>query len=163
MPTNYADLDHSSIRSAVANHTYSKPGLAIHGTNTENALTASAIIASIAGVMYTKAAVTEIDLSALAVIDETGATATLAAQATAKDRIYLLVMNASAALKIVQGTPVATAAVCPCPRCPDGYVAVGAIKVVNATGSNFTLGTTDLDASNVTATFYDLAMAPEAL
>lgn len=163
MPTNYADLDHASIRNAVANHAYSKPGLAIHGTNKENALTAAAIVASIAGVMYTKAAVTEIDLSALAVIDETGATKTLTAQATATDRIYLLVMNSSATLKIVQGVAVATGATCKSPRCPSDYVAVGAIKIGNATGSAFTFGTTAMNTASITATFYDLAMAPEAL
>lgn len=160
---NYSDLDHASIRHTIANHCYSKPGLAIHGANAENALTASAIIGSIEGVMYTKAAQTEIDLSALAVITEADAVTTISAQATATDRVYLLVMNAAAVLKIIQGTAVATGATCPCPDCPVGYFAWGAIKVANASGSAFTLGTTDLSATDVTDTYFDLAIAPTSL
>ncbi len=160
---NYADLDHAALRHTIANHCYSKPGLAIDGTNKENVETTSAIIVSIEGVMYTKAAQTEIDLSALAVITEAGGTTTLTAQATGFDRIYLLVMNAAADLKIIQGTAVATGGDCYCPSCPDSYAAWGAIKIVNTSVGAFTLGTTLMTVTDVVETFYDLAIAPATL
>ncbi len=160
---NYADLDHASIRHTVANHCYSKPGLAIDGTNAENVQTSSAIIGSIAGVMYTLATQAEIDVSALPVLTEAGATTTMSAQAINTDRIYLLLLDTSAAIKVVQGTAVATGAECRCPSCPEGHFAWGAIKVANADTAPFTFGTTSLSATGVTDTYYDLAIAPASL
>ena len=46
------------------------------------------------------------------------------------------------------------------PDVPDGITAVGLIKVVTSSAATFTPGTTALDATGVTATFYDVAVLP---
>jgi len=124
----------------------SKAGLAIHGANSENVLTANAFEYSIAGVAYSYAAQAEIDISAL--------TFTPTALATANQRIYLLYVTSAGVLDILEGDDHASAAVVP--ATPAGRVALGYIKVVNATGSPFTLGTTGLDTANITDTYVDL-------
>jgi hypothetical protein len=113
--------------------------------------------------MYTLAIQAAIDLSAADVIDSNGDTDTLTAQVTATDRIYLLVVNAAGTIKVIQGTAVATAATCVCPTCPEGYAPFGAIKVANASGSDFTLGTTSLATASVTDSYFDLSMVPATL
>lgn len=159
---NFSDIDHAALRSLLGARCYGKAGLAIDATPAD-VETTSAVDYSIDGVMYTLAITAAIDISAAAVIDEAGGTTTMTAQATATDRIYLLVVNAAGTIKVVQGTAVATGATCPCPGVPSGYCAFGAVKVANASGSDFTFGTTSLATANVTDTYYDLSLAPETL
>jgi len=162
---NYTSLAATTtvIRNTTANRCFGKAGLAIHGANAENVQTTAAVDYSIAGVMYQLAVTAEIDLSALSCITETGAADTLTAQVTATDRAYLLVLNAAGTAKIIQGTAVATAATCVVPGCPDGYAPLGVIKVANASGSDFTLGTTALSAAGVTDTYFDVSLAPASV
>lgn len=159
----FADIDHADLRQAIANRAYSKGVIAIDGTNAENVQTSAAVDYSINGVMYQLAITAEIDVSGLGVLTEKGATTTMTAQATATDRIYLLVLNTSAAIKVVQGVAVATGETCYCPRVPPNHCAFAAIKVANASGSAFTFGTTSLATSGVTDTYFDLTMAPATL
>lgn len=162
MPS-YADINHAAMRHMISNRAYSKGVLAIDGTNAENIQTSAAVDYSIGGVMYQLAITAEIDVSGLGVIDETGTATTLTAQADLTDRIYLLVLNTSAAIKIIQGAAVATGETCYCPTVPENYCAFGAVKVKNATGSAFTFGTTALSTSGITDTYFDLTMAPATL
>jgi hypothetical protein len=164
----FSDIDHAQLRILLGNRAYGKGILAVHGTNVENVKTTAAVPFSINGIMYSLAATAEFDLSALAVLDEkTGAATTLTAQATAYSRAYLLALNSSGTAHIIQGTAVLTADVTAgtksvvCPACPPTLAPFAAIKVVNASGSAFTLGTTLLSA--VTATYFDVAIAPATL
>lgn len=162
---NYTSLaaTNTVIRNTTANRCFGKAGLAIHGANVENVQTVAAVDYSIAGVMYQLAITAEIDLSALSCITETGAADTLTAQVTATDRAYLLVLNAAGTVKIIQGTAVATGGTCGVPGCPESYAPFAALKVANASGSDFTLGTTALNAANVTTTYVDVSLAPATL
>lgn len=162
---NYTSLNSTTtvIRDSTANRAWSKGKVAKHATNHENVKTTATVNFSIAGVMYAKTATGEFDLSALSVITDTGATSAITEQATATDRVYLLVLNSGGTAKIIQGTAVATGGTAACPGCPDGYAPFAAIKVANASGAGFTLGTTALNAGSVTSTYYDVSLAPASL
>ena len=159
---NFSHIDHAVLQSLLGSRCYGKAGLAIDAAP-QDVETTAAVDYSIDGVMYTLAITAAIDLSATPVINEAGATVTMTAQATATDRAYLLVVDAAGTIKVVQGTAVATGATCYCPTCPEGYAPFGAVKVANASGSDFTFGTTSLATANVTDTYYDLSLAPETL
>lgn len=163
MSVNLSDSPYAYLRSLLGTRSHGKAGLAIHGANVENVQTVAAVDYSIAGVMYQLAITAEIDLSALSCITETGAADTLTAQVTATDRAYLLVLNAAGTVKIIQGTAVATGGTCGVPGCPESYAPFAALKVANASGSDFTLGTTALNAANVTTTYVDVSLAPATL
>lgn len=77
-------------------------------------------------------------------------------QATATACIYLISVNASGTLACTQGDPVASTATPVIPDLPADSAPVGYVKVVNATGSNFQPGTTELDASGLTVTYVNL-------
>lgn len=46
-------------------------------------------------------------------------------------------------------------------RVPSGNVIYGYLKIVNTSGGNFTLGTTDLSAAGIADTFYNLCGRPQ--
>jgi len=154
------DVKYEGMRNLLGNKSLSAGGLAIHGTNKENVLTAAIVTFTITCVFYTKAATAEVDLSALAVLEEDGDADTIDALSAGYTRVFLLVMNAAGTMKIVQGTDVANGGSAYSPACPDGHAPFGAIKVVNGSGSAFTLGTTALDAADITSTFKDLSHVP---
>lgn len=162
---NYTSLAATTtvIRHVSANRAWSKGKIAKHAGNHENVKTTAAVNFSIAGVMYQLGATGEFDLSALSCITETGAADTISEQATATDRAYLLVLNAAGTAKIIQGTAVATGGTCVCPGCPEDYAPFAALKVANASGAGFTLGTTALNAGSVTTTYMDVSLAPATL
>ena len=162
---NYTSLaaTNTVIRNTTANRCFGKAGLAIHGANVENVQTVAAVDYSIAGVLYQLAITAEIDLSACDFITETAGADTVSAQAKNTDRAYLLVLNAAGTVKVIQGTAVATAGTCTVPGCPDGYAPLGVIKVVNGNTATFTLGTTNFTAAAVTATYYDVSLAPASV
>lgn len=159
---NFVDIDHADLRQAIANRAYSKGGIAIDAAP-QDVETTAAVDYSINGVMYQLAIQAAIDVSGLGVRTESGETAAMTAQATATDRIYLLVLNAAGNIRVVQGVAVPTGATCYCPRVPPDHAAFAAVKVANASGSAFTFGTTSLATSGVTDTFFDLTMVPVSL
>ena len=130
----------------IADCCLSKAGLSIDA-NANDVETDNAIVFTIAGIAYTLAAQAAIDISAVA-----GYTPT--ALATAFQRIYLFHVTSAGTIGITEGTAHATAAVCP--ATPAGKVAFGYVKVVNASGGDFTFGTTELTAAGITATYVDL-------
>lgn len=159
---NFADIEHADLRQAIANRAYSKGGIAIDVTPADVETTA-AVVYSINGVMYSLAIQAAIDVSTLGVLTEKGAVTAMTAQANNTDRIYLLVLNTSAAIKVIQGAAVATGSTCYCPSVPPNHCAFAAVKVANASGSAFTFGTTSLATAGVTDTYFDLTMVPVSL
>lgn len=81
-------------------------------------------------------------------------------------RIYGIFLNASGAVSILPGQIVdsvdlaAGRAALPFPDAPAGVCPIGALRVALTAGTAFTPGATDLSASGVTGTFYDLADMP---
>jgi hypothetical protein len=135
-------------------HVFGKPRVFTAGGFAAKA-TADADIKTVANILYQGASGAmktktsgNIDVSAV-----TGYTP--AALATAKQRYFLVTVNLSTnAYGITEGVDHASAAVLP--ATPTGHIAVGWVKVVNATGSDFTFGTTNLDTANLTVTYGDL-------
>jgi len=122
-------------------------GLAIHGSNKENALTARGFTYDIAGTAYYLAAQTEIDLSACA------ATATDTALGTQTSRAYLLHVDSTGTVDFTPGDDLAgtAAASAVVPDWPANKVGFGVIKRSNeSTANDFTLGTTSMLTSGTT-------------
>lgn len=80
--------------------------------------------------------------------------------------LYLICIKGDGTRLSVKGTPVLTAdltagrSVLHWPAVPDGYCAIGAVKMAVTTSYNFTAGTTALDATGCTATYYDIGVVP---
>jgi hypothetical protein len=169
------DAFEESLRELVGNITLSKAGLAI-GTVKSGFNTANVITYLNGGVFpATKAAMTSQALAA--------APGTLAFQPipTAKTCYIVLALDSAGTPYAVQGeydgqvfnSPTITSAPTTntnaarvgksfLPDVPNGLTPFGYIKVVNASGANFVIGTTLFDAAGVTSTFVDVAMLPAA-
>lgn len=152
------DVEHAGLRHMLGNRCYSKGVLAIDA-NTENVQTTVAVDYSIKGIMYQKAAVAEIDVSGLGGLSST-------ALADGYTQIFGLALNSAGTITVVPGDQVLTADITAGTQIAnwpsaidDDTVLFGAVKVVNATGSAFTFGTTGLDTSGITDTYYDLAVS----
>ncbi|KKM93925.1 hypothetical protein LCGC14_1203570 [marine sediment metagenome] len=136
---------HTHQIEAIMDMGLTKAGLAIDA-NSEDVETANVFLFTIAGVCYSLAAQGAIDISTLPF--------TPTVLATAFQRIYLLHVTSAGVIDVTEGVAHASAAVVP--ATPAGKVALGYVKVVNATGSNFTFGTTGLDTGSITDTYVDL-------
>jgi hypothetical protein len=146
----------------LGNRALTSGGIVIHGANAQNVKTVSAVTYIVNGVFYSKAAQTEIAVGSLTFLDENGNTSAVTAQADGKDCIYLLALDASSNIRVIQGEDVATGGTALWPKCPPEHAPFGAVKVANASGSDFTFGTTALSAAGVTDTYYDLSVVPAA-
>ena len=170
-------LDHEGTRSAVASQCHVKATLAAHNTGVKTVKNTGAIIYSIDGIMYTKAALSNQAITITHRFDGSKVTTNDPAyvQPAETEVIYLFALNAAGTLAVIQGSyagqeikysgdlsRVLTGAG-GVPAVPKGYAVFGAMKVVTATATTFTPTSTNLDASGVTATFYDLALAPASL
>lgn len=82
--------------------------------------------------------------------------------------LYLVCVDSSGTVTTVKGTAVLTAdlvagtKVLQWPTPTASTCPVGAVKIAVTTSNNFTAGTTALDGSGVTATYYDLYAIPVA-
>jgi hypothetical protein len=141
---------------------HSKAGLAIGdgaktGTNSFAAPNGAGIDFSIDGINYHKA-------DAATVAPFTAGTV----QPVLTKCLYLVCIDSVNTITTVQGTPVLTAdltagtKVLKWPAYPASKCVVGAVKITLASTATFTPGTTALDATNVTATYYDLFNIPAA-
>ena len=147
-------------------------GLA-EGTNANTIKTTADITYTIDGRFYSKATTDNIAIS------YSGATVYQAAAGgiqavnggftggvNGSTRIYGIFLNASGAASIVPGPIVDSAELAagrvalPFPDAPNGVCPIGALRVALTAGTTFTPGSTDLSASGVTATFYNLADVP---
>ena len=96
----------------------------------------------------------------------TAAITAAAAQAVLTKCIYLICLNVSGTVSSVKGREVTTAAlvagtdVLDWPQRLVNTVAIGAVKITLASTATFTAGTTALNATNVTATYYNLFSIP---
>lgn len=158
-----ADLTSADLRALIGNRGLGKPGWDIGAAANDIEFNA-AVTWCIDGVTYEKVTSgsypDDVDVSGLTFMTEAGATTAVSALATGYDAIFLVVGTTSTTFRIVQGTAVATGGDCYCPKCPAGYAPVGAVKVANASGSDFTFGTTNLSTANVTDTYFDLSAVP---
>lgn len=81
-------------------------------------------------------------------------------------RMYLICMDTAGAVSIVPGQIVDSAELAagrvalPFPQAPNGVCPVGALRIALTAGTAFTPGSTDLSASGVTDTFYNLMDVP---
>lgn len=81
-------------------------------------------------------------------------------------RLYGIFLNASGTVSILPGPIVDTAELAAgrvalqFPDAPAGLCGIGALRIAVTAGTAFTPGGTDLSASGVTATFYNLADMP---
>lgn len=142
--------DHTDLVTLLGTCNYGKPAVA-EGTNAHTLLTAAATIFSIAGQQYTKAITDNIAMTAAA------------AQADGYTGWYLISINAAGTVLVTQGRLTATssydATQKQLPDVPAANCPLAAMKIVTS-GGTFTSGTTDLSATGVTATFFDLARVP---
>lgn len=126
-------------------------GLAIHGGNVENMLTANVSQYSIGRQCYTLAAAGEIDISAL-----TGGGGTVADGATA---VLLVLLVAAGTISFVQSADYTNASGDTI-VVPDydraTYACIGAVKIKNETGSEWIFGTDNLSEASITDTYYNL-------
>lgn len=166
------DIPQAALRELLGNRSLNSGVLAIDA-NTNDVQTSAAVNYIIDGVFYQLAIQAAIDLSTLYVIGEDGTVESAANGYTALPDgytcVYLLVVGTAGTIRVVEGTQVSNAAItagtktAECPSCPPEYAPFGAVKVANASGSSFTFGTTGLDASGVTDTYYNLAVVPASL
>jgi len=119
------------------------PGLAISAASSP-APKAGAFSYRIDGKIYAKAAQATIALT-------TGGS--VAAGATGA---YFLSLDAAGDLAVTLATADSNGAIA-VPTPAAGYAFFGAVKVANGSGAAFTAGTTALDATGITATYFNLA------
>jgi hypothetical protein len=166
-------LRQKALRNIIGNQCLGSVGLAIHGTNVENVLTANAVSAVINGVIVAIAADTEVDISAEKRLVSTStefavdvwalaaAAGGFGALAIGYSNIYVVMVNASGTYGIVEGTAVAGTTLPDYPNTPDeDWCPICAIGVVNASAAAFTLGTTSLATAGITDTYINLNRVP---
>lgn len=108
----------------------------------------------IGGLMYHKADTDNIAMTALA------------AQAVLTTCLYLVQINAAGTVSMKKGREVLTAAltagtdVLDWPTPDASNIAIGYFKIACVNAATFTCGTTDLGASDVTDTYYDVFRTP---
>ena len=175
------DLTSVALLQLLSAFNTAKGGLAINLGGAATVKTAAALQPVINGVQYTKAA-----LAAQAINithDAQGSAALGFVQPSGVTVYYTLGTNAAGAVSVSQGTfngqrysadPsvglgsasamgtsfIGNGAI---PDVPAGFAPFGVIKVVTAGLATFTAGTTALDATNVTASFFDIALVPGGL
>lgn len=158
-----SDLTQADLRAIIGNRGLSSAGWDI-GAAANDIEFNRQVVWCINGIVYQKSTADsypdDVDVSGLTFMTDAGTTTTVSALATGYDAIFLIVGTTSSTFRVVQGTAVASGSTVPWPNCPTGYAPVGAVKVANASGSNFTFGTTNLSTSNVTDTYYDLSSVP---
>ena len=133
---------------------FGKAGLAI-GTTTSDIKTAAAIDYAVNGILHSKAATDNIPMTAAD------------AQAVSTSCLYLVVIDATGAVSTVKGDEVLTADIAsgkqvltwPQPTSNE-VTTIGAIRIDTSSAVSFIAGTTALDATGITATFYDLFALP---
>jgi len=148
-------IDH--IKNATQNMVAGPCDFAIDA-NTNDVETATAFYFCIGGIWYTKAIDAAIDISAECAQFATDALSSITL-ADDYEAVYIFTIAADGTLDYVRSTPLALDSgtyheVPDFDR--DTVVCFAAVKVLNETGSVFTFGTTGLDTSGITDTYYNL-------
>lgn len=147
-------------------------GLA-EGTNANTIQTANSITYTIDGRFYSKSATDNIAISYSGPSVYQAAAGGVQAVnggftggVNGSTRMYLICLNTSGAVSIVPGQIVDSAELAAgrvalqFPDAPAGVCPIGAMRIALTAGTAFTPGSTDLSASGVTDTFYDLMDVP---
>jgi hypothetical protein len=156
----------SPIRQALANRVLTRPILAINGAGAATVATTAAIVFTIDGQIFNRAALSAQALAVNAALQQKLTFSSgFYVQPANTTVYYTLVLNAAGTVSCLQGTfsgQTFQGASVPVGRgeIPDpddlAFVPIGGLKVV--TGAvTFTPGTTALDAANVTVTYRDYA------
>jgi hypothetical protein len=129
------------------------------GTTTSKLDLNAAVDFSIDGVMYTSAIADE------TVITNSDTGVTFDTQAALTTCLYLVGIDSANAVTVTKGAEIVTAdlgenAALHWPECPANDAPVGAFRVLAASGYTFIAGTTALDATGITTTYYDLSTVP---
>jgi len=133
------------------------PANIYEGSNAGTIKITDAIVYTIGGLSYAKAATDNIAMTAAV------------AQAALTSCVYLVTINAAGTVATVKSNVVLTAdlvagdAIIEWPTPADGYAVIGAILVQTAAATTFTAGTTDLGASGITDKYVSLATLPGSL
>lgn len=140
---------HEDFASQLLNCAFTSGGLAVKAATDPDIKTASAVVYAINGVLYSHAA-GNIDLSAF----------TTEKLAAGKACLLAICLDADDEMTIVQGDAVTIPAsgeemVFSIPEYGDGVCCIGAVVIENAGSSDFTIGTTNLDATGVTDTYFN--------
>lgn len=134
----------STLLELMRNKCESAGGLAIKAGGNADAKTASTIAFCIGGKFYSLAAQATLDLSALA-------PGTIATGKSAGVFFFVTAAGTVSATLVAEDANGAIA----CPDFGATKVCFGSVKIANASGSTFTVGTTALDISKVTTTYSD--------
>lgn len=175
--SNISEVHSAGVRAAVGDRCMSKVTLAINAGAAATVKTTGAATYIIGGVFYTKAALAAQSIAATHRFDGEAVSAADPAyvQPAGTTVIYVVALNAAGTVAVVQGSYAGQSITYAndkskvlvgaggIPKLPAGYVPIGAIKVATANAATFTPGTTALDAADVTATYFDLAILPASL
>jgi len=145
---NHAPL--AKLLGHLSNVTFGAAGLAIKASSSADAKTANAVAQSINGKINALAAIATIDLSDLCSDED--------ALADGEGILICLFSDASDTVSAVISDPTTSYSSIAVPAFDETDKApFGVMKVVNNSGSAFTLGTTALDTTDVTVTYTDVS------
>jgi hypothetical protein len=178
-----SDVSSAAVRALLGNASLVRGILAINAGGAATVKTTAALSYTIDGILYAKAA-----LAAQAITVTHGVAAGGDPIVNAGGYVqpinttvyYTLALNAAGTVAVVQGAydgqiptldptkgigslaAVGTSAVGNgnVPNAPDGYTAIGIIKVVTNGATTFTPGTTLLDAAGLAITYFDVCLLP---
>lgn len=175
--SNLAQVNDAGLRRALGDRCYTKGVLAINAGSAATVKTTNALVYSVDGIQYTKAALAAQAITVthnLLGLPVSGASASGPAayvQPANTTAIYVVALNAAGTVAVVQGGYNGQQITLPGgivrtskgenPDVPVDYTVIGALKVALG-ATTFTAGTTALDAANVTVTYYDLSALPAA-
>lgn len=173
-----SNVSDAALRKLLGNQCMTKATLAINAGLAATIKTTGATIYCIDGILYTKAALAAQSFAVTHnAFGETvgGSQPAAYVQPVLTTVFYLVCLNAAGTVAIVQGSYAGQSIAYPSdlskvltgqgglPVEPEGYTAIGVVKIALAGAATFTPGTTALDAANVTATYYDVSRLPASL
>lgn len=167
----------AALRNLIGGLCLTKSTLAINLGGAATVKTTSAITYLVGGLIYTKAALAAQSIAVTHDEDGIAVANGLAAyvQPINTTVIYVIALNAAGTVAVVQGSYAGQVQSYPddlsrvntgaggVPSEPEGYTAIGAIKVVTNGVATFTPGTTALDAAGLTVTYHDVGILPATL
>ena len=157
----------SNLAETLGNICKTDAGLAI-GTNTGTIKTTATLTFTVNGVFYAKSATDNISIAYTAPDDtyNTVDNGSFTGGTNGSTRLYGCFINSAGTVSVVPGPIVDSVALAAgtvaleFPPAQKDKACFGAIKVALTAGTSFVPGTTGLDASGVTETYYDLAHVP---
>lgn len=147
------------MRHLLGNRVYNNAGVAVHGANFENILTALPVDYSVKGVMYTAAAKAEIDISTLAGLPSVALpdaeTQYFGFELDTADNVYAVYGETRPNAALADGSQVAD---WPVASGPDRTL-FAVLAIDNSTAADFVLGTTLLTVAGLTVSYFNIAIS----